>query len=130
MASLEAPSRRSGATQARLFLKINETLYGLRALPCDPEIAERAFRLDKPDGSRYDVSQTRYGPQCDCPDFIFRRDGLDPAGCKHVKALVAEGLIAGLRPSKATAERGTRGHRANNMGAGARAGLGHGVETL
>ncbi len=30
---------------------------------------------------------------CDCPDYIFRRDGLDPSGCKHIKALVGSGLI-------------------------------------
>ena len=44
---------------------------------------------------RYDVAQTPYGPECDCPDFIFRRAGLDPHGCKHVRALVACGLIDG-----------------------------------
>jgi hypothetical protein len=60
---------------------------------CDPKTGVRAFRLNKPDGTLYDVAQTHFGNQCDCPDFIFRRDGLDPCGCKHVKALVAEGLI-------------------------------------
>jgi hypothetical protein len=30
---------------------------------------------------------------CDCPDFIFHRDGVDPDGCKHIKALVAYGLL-------------------------------------
>jgi hypothetical protein len=25
--------------------------------------------------------------------FVFRRDGIDPAGCKHVKACRATGLI-------------------------------------
>ena len=95
MVTHEPLQPRSGTRQSRLFLKINETVYGLRVLDCDPEQAVRAFRLDKADGRRYDVAQTHFGPQCDCPDFIFRRDGLDPAGCKHVKALVAEGLIEG-----------------------------------
>ena len=76
-----------------LFLAINETLYGVKPLACDSLIATRAFRLNKPDGTLYDVAQTPYGPQCDCPDFIFRRDGIDPEGCKHVKALVSQGLI-------------------------------------
>jgi len=58
-------------------------------------IAERAFRLQKPDGTLYDVTQTPFGPTCDCPDFIYRRDGIDTAGCKHVQALVAFGLIDG-----------------------------------
>ena len=30
---------------------------------------------------------------CDCPDFTFKREGIDPEGCKHIKALVACGLI-------------------------------------
>ena len=76
-------------------------MYRVRPIRCDPSDAVRAFRLNKPDGTLYDVAQTRFGPQCDCPDFVFRRDGLDPAGCKHVKSLVAEGLIdAGLRKSR------------------------------
>jgi hypothetical protein len=80
---------------SHLFLRINQTFYAVRALTCDPIVADKAFRLNKSDGTLYDVAQTRYGPQCDCPDFIFRRDGIDPTGCKHVKALVAEGLIEG-----------------------------------
>ncbi len=89
----ESPARR--APVCHLVLVINQTAYAVRPLACDPTIAEKAFRLNKWDGAVYDVSQTRYGPRCDCPDFIFRRDGLDPAGCKHVQALVAQGLIEG-----------------------------------
>jgi hypothetical protein len=76
-----------------LVLTIQETSYALRPLACDPISASRAFRLRKSDGTLYDVSQTDFGPACDCPDFVFRRDGLDPAGCKHVQALAAHGLI-------------------------------------
>lgn len=83
------------APASGLFLKINETFYRVRPLREGPGEATRAFRLNKPDGTLYDVAQTDFGPTCDCPDFIFRRDGLDPSGCKHVKALVAEGLIVG-----------------------------------
>jgi hypothetical protein len=76
---------------------INQTLYRVRPVRREPPGRDadevRAFRLNKPDGTLYDVAQTRYGPRCDCPDFVFRRDGIDPTGCKHVKALVAEGLI-------------------------------------
>jgi hypothetical protein len=84
---------RVGTPASRLLLVINQTVYGVRPLRDDPGAAARAFRLRKPDGTLYDVAQTPFGPVCDCPDFIFRRDGIDPAGCKHVKALVAEGLI-------------------------------------
>jgi hypothetical protein len=85
----------AGARSSRLFLRIHQTFYEVQALACDPIAAEKAFRLNKSDGTLYDVARTRHGLQCDCPDFIFRRDGIDPTGCKHVKALVAEGLIDG-----------------------------------
>jgi hypothetical protein len=91
-----APSRPASRTlSTHLILRIDRTLYAVHTLACDPLVAIKAFRLNKLDGTLYDIAQTEYGPQCDCPDFIFRRDGIDPAGCKHVKALVAEGLIEG-----------------------------------
>ena len=90
---------------SRVFLTIDRSVYGVRPLGCG---ASRAFRLNKPDGILYDVRESRFGPRCDCPDFIFRRDGLDPEGCKHVKALVDAGLIdrvvsPRVRPRAATA---------------------------
>lgn len=92
-----APTRRPKAQDrhrsSHLFLTIAENVYLVHPLSCDSQVAARAFRLNKADGTLYDVAQTPFGPQCDCPDFIFRRDGLDPSGCKHVKALVAQGLI-------------------------------------
>ncbi len=93
--TLTTRNRRSG-TPARpvcLVLAIDPMLYQVRPLPCDPLIAHRAFRLRKPDGTIYDVVETAHGPECDCPDFIFRRDGIDPAGCKHIQALIASGMI-------------------------------------
>jgi hypothetical protein len=85
---------RNRAGSSHLFLTINKSFYLVEPLVCEPgSTAERAFRLNKADGTLYDVAQTRYGAQCDCPDFIFRRDGLDPSGCKHVKALAGQGLI-------------------------------------
>lgn len=82
-----------------LVLTIRETAYAVRPLRPDPALAARAYRLRKGDGTLYDVAQTRHGPACDCPDFVYRRDGLDPAGCKHVKALVAFGLIEPTAPA-------------------------------
>jgi hypothetical protein len=79
---------------ARLMLVINGTSYVLRRVPTDPSAALRAWRLKKNDGTHYNVAVTEHGPVCDCPDFVFHRDGLDPAGCKHVKALAAVGLMA------------------------------------
>lgn len=90
----EGRPRRAGRERAfALHLQIDETLYAVRPLACHPLVASRAFRLAKPDGTRYDVAATPFGPECDCPDFLFRRAGIDPSGCKHVRAMVAFGLI-------------------------------------
>jgi hypothetical protein len=78
---------------ARLDLTIGGTTYAIQPLPEKPVPGSRAFRLTKGDGTIYDVADTQYGPQCDCPDYIFRRDGLDPDGCKHIKALVGFDLL-------------------------------------
>lgn len=78
---------------SHLFLMIDQNVYQVHPVSCASGAAIRAFRLNKADGTLYDVAQTAYGAQCDCPDFVYRRDGLDPAGCKHVQALVAQGLI-------------------------------------
>jgi hypothetical protein len=77
-----------------LVLLIGSTPYVVQPLPHESEEERRVFRLLKADGAAYDLAETRYGLACDCPDFIFRRDGLDPNGCKHVKALVRHGLLA------------------------------------
>ncbi|HEY2157668.1 MAG TPA: hypothetical protein VGH33_18710 [Isosphaeraceae bacterium] len=79
---------------SRLVLTIDRAAYAIFALPRALDRSRRAYRLIKADGAVYDLSETRYGPSCDCPDYIFRRDGLDPSGCKHIKALVRHGLIA------------------------------------
>jgi len=91
-----------------LYLMIQQTLYAVYPLACDPSVAAKAFRLNKADGTLYDVAQTRHGHRCDCPDFIFRRDGLDPTGCKHVKALVRQGLLDQSAPPAEGAARGRR----------------------
>lgn len=77
----------------QLYLTIDGFPYSVRPVVSDPYLARRAFAVTKPDGTSYDVAQTHHGATCDCPDYVYRRDGLDPAGCKHVRALVACGLI-------------------------------------
>ena len=93
MPILSRPRASIGPRSSHLYLRIQQTLYAVSPLECDPSIAAKAFRLNKPDGTLYDVAQTHHGHRCDCPDFIFRRDGLDPSGCKHVKALIHQGLL-------------------------------------
>jgi hypothetical protein len=93
------PRRRqpAGPTQCkcRLTLTVNGTPYNVRPVPADSFGARFAFRLKKLDGTIYDVVATIHGHECDCADFVFARDGVDPAGCKHIKALVACGLLSG-----------------------------------
>jgi hypothetical protein len=84
------PARPTHGT-CRLTLTINGTHYSVR-----PNVGAAcvAFRLKKPDGTIYDVARTEHGLTCDCPDFVFHREGRDPAGCKHTKAMAACGLLA------------------------------------
>lgn len=78
---------------ARLSLFINGTAYHVVPLPADKLTTIKAFRLRKFDGTEYDIVQQPRGITCDCPDFTFNREGVDPQGCKHIKALVACGLL-------------------------------------
>lgn len=78
----------------RLNLTINGTFYVVKPNASREFGAVKAFRLRKADGTVYDVSQDVHGLACDCPDFTFHRDGLDPAGCKHIKAMIACGLLS------------------------------------
>jgi hypothetical protein len=101
MPTLTAPARRVNRKPARpthgtcrLTLHINGVAYGLRRIPCAAAAALKAWRLRKADGTTYHAAVTEHGPVCDCPDFTFHREGLDPAGCKHIKALAASGLMA------------------------------------
>jgi hypothetical protein len=77
----------------RVIVEINGVGYVARPIPADGLEARRLIRLRKPDGAVYYVSEHAFGAQCDCPDFIFHRDGIDPTGCKHIKALAACGLL-------------------------------------
>jgi hypothetical protein len=82
---------------ARLSLFINGKAYHVHLLPLEAPGQRKAFRLRKFDGTEYDIEQTGHGATCDCPDFTFNRDGIDPGGCKHIKALVACGLMDALQ---------------------------------
>ncbi len=90
------PRRRTiGPARAscRLTMAINGVDYRVEPNAAEAYAVMKAYRLNKADGTAYDVAWTDHGLTCDCPDFIFRRDGLDPAGCKHIKAMVAYGLL-------------------------------------
>ena len=91
-----APRRRTirpARAACRLTMAINGIDYRVHPSRSEPSAVLKAYRLSKADGTAYDVAQTAYGLTCDCPDFIFHRDGIDPEGCKHIKALVTYGLL-------------------------------------
>lgn len=77
-----------GGRPVLLALAIGSNGYWIQPIDESPIAdARRAFELRKHDGASYHVVECSGGPQCSCPDFVFRRDGLDPSGCKHIKAL-------------------------------------------
>lgn len=86
-ATPKVPTGRCGLT-----LRINGTAYRVRPIRAESG-GIRAFRLMQRDGGSHDVSCQPRGAECTCGDFVFRRDGIDPAGCKHVRAARACGLI-------------------------------------
>jgi hypothetical protein len=72
-----------------------ETPYRLRFLASDPSIGQPAWRLEKPDGTHYNVILTPTGAECTCPDWVWARQN-QKAPCKHVRALEVEGLLKGV----------------------------------
>ncbi len=86
-----AASRAPGGV-CRLTLTINGDNYRVRPLPADFG-GIRAFRLTRRDGESHDVARHAYGAECTCGDYVWRRDGLDAKGCKHIRAARAVGLI-------------------------------------
>ncbi len=79
---------------ARLTLHINGVAYNVRPVACDPVAALTAVRLRKSDGTIYHIVLPPDGhPVCDCADYTFHRDGIDPSGCKHVRALTVVGML-------------------------------------
>jgi len=80
-----------------LAVLIGRRWYKLERLSPDPRVAEPAWRLTRPDPRlghvSYDLYTNGHGNHCGCPDFTFRREGVDYAGCKHLRALVELGLM-------------------------------------
>lgn len=89
------PTKTKAPDVCRLTLTIRDTAYTLRPARNDANHPGRAWRLGKADGAAYHVAETAHGPTCDCPDWTFRREHLDPLGCKHIRALRAMRLIEG-----------------------------------
>ena len=79
--------------RCRLFLRISGTFYILSRLDRPQAAILEGWRLTKKDGTAYDVALTEHGVECSCPDYIIRRDGIEPEGCKHTRACIAVGLL-------------------------------------
>jgi hypothetical protein len=69
---------------------INGIAYGLARLAAHADVAARAFRLTKPDGTTYDVAQRADGV-CSCECLGHLRWSV---ACKHIRALKAARLLA------------------------------------
>lgn len=67
--------------------------YLVQRLSPDGAIGNAAFRLTTEAGGNYDVIARPWGIECDCWDYQTRRDGIDPNGCKHIRALAEVGLL-------------------------------------
>jgi hypothetical protein len=78
------------ADACRLILFLRGVAYRVRPLASE---AGRAFRLRKADGTCHDVTETPHGPTCDCGDQVWRHEGRDDIGCKHIRGLRTLGLI-------------------------------------
>jgi len=81
------------APVARLTLHLNGTLYEVRPVDAQASDVIKAWQLRKADGTTYVVADTTYGATCECASFVFRHDGRDSVGCKHVRACRQLGLI-------------------------------------
>jgi hypothetical protein len=71
-------------------ITIGGKFYAVEPMPFDREAGvEALYAITSEDGDVYHVSDHRDEPaRCTRGDFTWRRDGIDPLGCKHIRALV------------------------------------------
>lgn len=67
--------------------------YRVEKISQDSVIADPSVRLHGTDGKVYDLGIADGFAFCDCRDFLGRRENRDPAGCKHLRACKACGLL-------------------------------------
>ena len=91
----KARSPRHGTCKLRVFINYDE--YSLKRQPA-PRPSVRVWALRKLTGDRagalYTVRRAAGRITCSCPDFANNK-----FACKHVKALVALGLLSGRKRS-------------------------------
>lgn len=94
-----APVHGASSLYLRITRGKKSTLYRVIPLPTEPQCASVAWRLLKSDGEQYTVSLGRHGAECDCKDFVVRRQN-ESKKCKHVESLAAHGLLRPLRVTR------------------------------
>jgi hypothetical protein len=68
--------------------------YDYRVFPLSAEAPQKAYRLKKPDGESYDVLLNEEGQySCECLGFLRHGMCRDGRGCKHIRCLVAAGML-------------------------------------
>ena len=70
----------------------NVQTYTVEDVRPDPAVCSPAFSLTKETGEVYHIFSNEFGNGCDCPHYTFRGSN-SKAGCKHVLAAVATGLL-------------------------------------
>lgn len=77
-----------------MVISIDGTHYGVAPLAPAPD-AVKAFRFSKVSGdeARHDIDETAAGASCTCGDFVWRHEGRNTIGCKHLRAARMMGLI-------------------------------------
>ena len=88
-----AGSKAKPASRCSLTLRIGETAYNVRPVATVETVEVKAFHLTREGSPPYRVSQTDRGFRCSCPDAQYRHGDPDDAGCKHVRAMRAVGLV-------------------------------------
>lgn len=102
-----APVEAETKQVATLTLTIAGTHYRVRKLtPEDPSVVACYSVRKRGAEESYHVSQHRTGLVCTCADWEFKRNGKDPKGCKHIRAIVAVGLLSYTQAETAAASGG------------------------
>jgi hypothetical protein len=74
-----------------MYLRIDRTFY--RVLPLSIDLPSKSlWRFRKKSGREYTVHEGEFGLECDCPDFIYRRQNRR-LPCKHCMALIELRLV-------------------------------------
>lgn len=76
-----------------MLVLIEGHFYDVAEIPPEDEEVLYLYMVAKLDGDTYQVSSHEYGHECTCGDFEWKRNHLDKRGCKHIRALIQEGLL-------------------------------------